>query len=363
VLNWKIGVEIELIAPIGKTRADLAWAIAQARGGRVRRFFHRQAEPIKTQNQSVFENLTLGFEAIDAKGAVIARFVDDLTLQADCERNAAPLPGWYRIVADDARFLSLITRHCDPHAPLEAVLDPIAALFGTAPQRHPSGMVRVSDDQDQSIAIGAPLPGQRERPCEIITPPLFVDQEEALEALLAPARAAGFAAPIEGATHIHFDAAPLTEAATIARLAQTLLRHGAQMKRLLGANPNCVRLGAWPAAFAALSESPAFAALDWPSARAAMLETGLSKYCDYNLINIAKANAAKHTFELRVLPTHLHARPIMAAGELFAGLLRWCVETAGAPLAIPETLPGLIAALQLPEDLSKHWKAQALKSL
>lgn len=360
VLDWQIGVEIELMAPVGVTRADLAWAVARAQGGRVRRFFHQQAEPINIPAQSVFENLTLGFEAIAPDGASIARFVDDLTLQADCDRAAQPLRDWYRIVADDARFLRLLSRHCDAEAPLETVLSPFAALFGVTPEHHPSGMVRVSDEQGQSIAIGAPLPGQRERPCEIITPPLRTGHGAALDALLAPARAAGFTLPMEGATHLHFDAAPLTRAPILARLGQTLLQHGAALKRLVGANPHCVRLGAWPDAFADLCASPNFATLDWPAARAAMLEAGVSKYCDYNLLNIAKANATKHTFEVRVLPSHLHAAPIIAAAGLFEGVLRWCLATADTSCPLPETLPDLIAALPLDLALARHWGAKAL---
>jgi Putative amidoligase enzyme len=144
------------------------------------------------------------------------------------------------------------------------------------------------------------LPGERERPCEIVTPPLGNDQDALLGALLAEARTAGFSLPLEGATHIHFDAGPPTSAGAITNLVGTLTLHGDALKRLVGTNPNCIRLGKWPDKLPALVVSPGFAALDWPAARKALSTVGLEKYCDSNLLNIATANRAKHTFATRL---------------------------------------------------------------
>ncbi|BAZ12540.1 hypothetical protein NIES4071_43710 [Calothrix sp. NIES-4071] len=44
-LNWKIGIEIELMAPRGLSRQDLAVAIAQKYEGTVISYFHPQSEP------------------------------------------------------------------------------------------------------------------------------------------------------------------------------------------------------------------------------------------------------------------------------------------------------------------------------
>ena len=63
-------------------------------------------------------------------------------------------------------------RHCDPDAEGDRALEPLAALFGTEAQRHEAGMVRVVDERGRSVAIDAPLPGERERPCEIVTAPI-----------------------------------------------------------------------------------------------------------------------------------------------------------------------------------------------
>ena len=353
--NWKAGFEIELLAPRGRSRLDVAERVARRQGGTVRRFFHPQSEPSKVAGKPSFENLTPGFEALDGAERPIARFVDDMTLQAGLDPNAAPLPGWYRIVTDDRRLLRLILRHCDATEPIDRALAPIAGLFGTAPDVHPSGMVKVTDDRGASVAIAAPLPGERERTCEIVTPPLADAQEAALELLLGEARAAGCTLPREGATHIHFDAAPLTSARAVVNLVNALARHGEALKRLVGTNPHCIRLGRWPDRLLALVASPGFAALDWPAARQALGDVGLTKYCDFNLLNLANADPAKHTFEVRVLPASLDAAPIIAAASLFAALLHWCAAPAAGIRRIPDDPQAMIAALPLSPQAQAIW--------
>jgi hypothetical protein len=340
-LTWKMGFEIELMAPHGSSRATLAEHIAGRLGGAVRPFFHPQSEPSQVRGQPVFENLTQGFAVRDATGKPVASFVDDLTLQAGLDKNAPPKPGWYRIVADDGRLLRLAMRHCDPNAPLDALLDPLAALFGTDVQRH-DGMVRVADDHGVSVAIGVPLPGERERPCEIVTAPLEADHSTTLAELLTAARALGFTLPHEGATHIHFDATALLSAHTIATLVDIFTLHGEALKKLVGANPNCVRLGRWPDALPALTRSDRFRAMSWPQARAALNQTGLTKYCDFNLLNIAAENTTKHTFEVRILPASLDPVPVLEAAALFEGLLRLACDP---PATVPRALAVLLAML------------------
>ncbi|MBX3431285.1 MAG: amidoligase family protein [Hyphomonadaceae bacterium] len=344
VLTWKIGFEVELVAPRGVSRADLAARVAQRIGGKVHRRFHQQAEPSKASNVPIFENLTLGFQVSEGDKPV-ASFVDDLTLQRDLDREASPADGWYRIVADDARILRLVCQHCDPAAPLETVLNPLAALFATTPQTN-AGMVRVRDDEDRSVAIAAPLPGERERPCETVTAPIERDHAKVLEELLTDARALGFAAPIEGATHLHFDATALQSASTIATLVDVLWRHGDALKAMFGANPNCVRLGSWPEALPQLTKSQQFRALRWRDAQAALRKVGLSKFCDYNLLNVALGTQTKHTFEVRILPTHLTAAPIIEAAALFEALLGACAGPQARQLAECDSLSDLLAALR-----------------
>src|SRR5436190_1282387 len=114
--SWKKGFEIELMAPPGHSREDLARIVAGKKKGSVQRFFHPQAEPSKVPGTPAFENLTVGFRVLDRQGAAVASFVDDLTLKRDLDKNAASRLGWHRIVSDDARQLQLVARHCDPYA-------------------------------------------------------------------------------------------------------------------------------------------------------------------------------------------------------------------------------------------------------
>ncbi|MCB9760350.1 MAG: amidoligase family protein [Alphaproteobacteria bacterium] len=351
VTPWRLGVEVELLAPPGRSRADLAEALAQAAGGRVRRFFHPQSEPAKVPGQPVFRNLTPGFEALDAEDRPIAACVDDLTLQEDLDRLRAPRDGWLRVVSDDARLLRLVARHGDPDADLPEAIAPVAALFGTAPEAGPGGMWRVQDSEGASICIGAPLPGERERPCEVVTPPLEADRGPRLRSILETARALGFTAPVEGATHLHFDAAPLRSASAVAALIRWWQAWRMPMRRLLDTNPRCRRLGPLPDAVVALGNDPAFAALSWPEARQRLVDARPTKFLDLNLRNLALELPGKTTVELRILPVHLDATPILQAAALFEQVLRRAVEGAplpGGPTRPPGAVPAMLEGLELP---------------
>lgn len=347
VVPWKMGVEIELLAPRGRSREDLALAIAEHHGGRVRRFFHPQGEPSKVPGTPVFESLTLGFVAEDPEGNALARCVDDLTLQDDLDRKHPPRAGWYRIVSDDARLLRLAMRHSDAAEPLDTVLAPLADLFGSTVEEGVGGMRRVTDAAGASIVLGARLPGERERACELITPPIESDHFERLETLLCLARSLGFTAPAEGAIHLHFDAAPLCAATTVANLVGLLSVHAEVLKRRIGTNPRCRRLGGWPSALFDLVASPDFITLAWEDAREKLAQLELTKYCDFNLRNLVHQTPDKHTFEVRILPVWLEGRRIVEAAALFAAILHWAREGTGRANAIPANFDEFHEALSL----------------
>ena len=201
-MQWKTGFEIELLAPIGSSRADLAQRLAAETDGLAQRIFYPQSEPGMAPGIPVFENLVIGFDVTDRQGAPVARLVDDLTIRADLDREAAPAAGWMRILSDDPRFLSLVQHHCDPRAPIASVLDPLAGLFGTLPERAEADLVKVTDAMGRAVAIATGLPGERERPCELITPPFLDGQAGKLEFLLARARELGFTVPAEAARSV-----------------------------------------------------------------------------------------------------------------------------------------------------------------
>ena len=329
MIAWTIGVELELLAPRGSSRRALAETYARAAGGSVVPFFHPQSEISAVPGKPVFENLTLGFTARDASGAAIASCVDDLTLVDDLVREAPPQPGWFRVVGDDTRLLGLVARHGRADAgPREAIAG-VAALFGTEPEDCGGGTFRVTDRNRSPIAIATPLPGERERPCEIVTPPIARDHEARLDALLAPARALGFSIPLEAAVHVHFDAAPFRSARAIAALVHGLAPRLPELRREFATNPRCRRLGPWPAALVGAIDEPGFAALPWPDAQARLqaLDPPLTKYCDINLRNIVYDIPDKPTIEVRIFPGAIEAAPVIAAAERFAGLFREAIAT------------------------------------
>jgi len=341
--TWKIGVEVELLAPQGHSRLDLAQAIADYYGGSVRYFFHPQAEFSKVPGKPIFQNLTLGFEVLHPQGHWLAQCVDDLTIQADLNRSQPPLPHWYRIVSDDSRWLQLVKRLANPHASLEQVLLPIAELFGTPLEFGEGGMVRVTDDNQSAIAMTVPLPGERERPCELITAPLVDDHLARLEALLSLAKTLRFTLPRESATHIHFDATSLASPLIVANLVNFLWQHGDHLKQLVKTNPNCRRLGKWPVALSQLIKSPGFTTLPWEEAKTRLAALKLSKYCDFNLNNLIQPLKDKHTFEVRILPGGLEGDKIIELAAVFETILRWAMGDGEAGLK------------KVPSKLTRFW--------
>lgn len=264
----------------------------------------------------------------------MASCVDDLTLQHDLIRSAPPALGWYRIASDDLRLLRLIQEVADPEAGQAEVLAPLARLFGTVLVEGPGGMTRVDDRSGASVAVAAPLPGERERPCELVTAPLPLDRaadgleaRPGLDAYLREARRLGFTAPQEGATHLHFDATPFQSPCAFAALVLTLAERGEALKASLGPNPHCRRLGPWPQALLEVVREPGFAELSWTQACARVGSTGLSKYCDFNLLNVIGGHPMLNTVEIRVLPVHLEAAPILAAARRVVELFEQALQS------------------------------------
>lgn len=333
--RWRAGVEIELLAPRGRSRRDVAEAVAARVGGSVRTRFSLQSEPGASPDHPTMANLTLGFDVAGPDGAPVASFVDDLTLLEDVDRRAPPTPGWFRIVGDDPRWMRLAARVCDPLAGAESVLRPLATLTGGAVHAADHGMFRCVDASGAPLAIASGVPGERERGCELITPPLTDELPERIATLLDVAVGFGCTIPVEGAIHVHLDAAPLRSAAAVTRLIAWYHAWGPALKRLVRTNPRCRRLGPWPDALLAVVRDPAFAELPWEAARAALKVPGLTKYCDLNLTNLVNQVADKHTVELRIFPVWGAADPIVAAVDLFEAVARRALLPAPVPWVQP----------------------------
>lgn len=354
-LDWKIGIEIEMVAPKGVNRRDLAKAIALHFQGNVTPYFHPQVEPSKVSGQSLFKNLTPAFEVRDQHGQRIAQCVDDLTLQDDLDKTASPQAGWYRIVSDEHRLLQLVMQQADASDPLSDVLTPIAHLFGTEPQHGHGEMVRVMDQTGESIAIAAPLPGERERPCELITAPIDHNHYETLDVLLGIAHQLGFKPAAEGAIHIHFDATALMHASVLANLMRVLWQFGDELKTLVKSNPRCRRLGRWPQALYDHIQQPEWSDLDWQQATQSLAPFEVSKHCDFNIKNIIDGNVEKQTFELRILPVCLDATTTLETAKLFEAMLQWAIH-ADKGQQPPATLHAFMGELTLSAKIIEDWQ-------
>jgi hypothetical protein len=344
-LNERIGFEIELLAPAGSDRRTLADRIRREQGGQVGRFFHTDSEPSLVPGMGHFWHLTPGFAVLDRAGAPLATLVDDITITADLTRDRArPAPDEhsYRILSDDRRLLRLVADHTPADTPFQRVLDDAAALFGSTVETV-GAVRRLRDRAGASIAMATSLVVGRERPCEIITPPLSRDHEAALETLLRPARELGFTVPTEAAVHLHFDGAPYRSASTFSNLVRLFGHWREALHVALGTNPACTRLSALPAALLDLVESQDAAGRvddgSWGRLQAAARTAGLTKYFDVNLTALLKDDPTRDTVEVRILPGSLHASDIVRRAAFVEALLARCREARPFPRPT-QTEPG-----------------------
>ena len=145
----------------------------------------------------------------------------------------------------------------------------------------------------------------------------------------------GFSVPKESATHIHFDAKPLLSARVTANLVCFLHTYGDILKRLIGCNPLCRRLGNWPKSLLQIVCRPDFKSLPWEKARLLLIDCHLKKYCDFNIKNYVLNLKNKSTFEVRVLPGMMEVDKVLQAISLFEGVLNHCIADLEIPFLEP----------------------------
>jgi hypothetical protein len=318
-LHRRTGFEIELIAPRGLSRRTLAVELAGRCGGRIHPVWHHDSEPSLVPGLGRFVHLTQGFEVRRADGRPLCTLVDDITLLADLDPRATPPPGWFRILSDDQRLLRLLARHSDPGGTLDAALDATAQLWGSVVQRV-GDVYRLDDSSATTIALAAPQGAERERPCEIVTPPLTGDHHEALEELLSAARDLGFTVPVEAAVHLHVDGAPFREAHALANLVRLFAHWREPLRTLLQTNPACRRLAPLPSSLVAAADGGA----PIEQLRKAADEGELTKFFDVNLTQVLTDTPFRDTVEIRILPGAIDAGPIVDRAALVELLLDRC---------------------------------------
>lgn len=318
-LHRRTGFEIELMAPRGLSRRTLAVELAGRCGGRIHPVWHHDSEPSLVPGLGRFLHLTQGFEVRRADGRLLCTLVDDVTLLADLDPRATPPPGWFRILSDDPRLLRLLARHSDPGSTLDAALDATAQLWGSVVQRI-GDVYRLDDPGAVTIALAAPQGGERERPCEIVTPPLTTGYHEALEELLGAARDLGFTVPAEAAVHLHVDGGPFREAHALANLVRLFAHWREPLRTVLQTNPACRRLAPLPESLVAAADGGA----PVEQLRKAADEGELTKYFDVNLTQVLTDAPIRDTVEVRILPGGIDAGPILDRAALVELLLDRC---------------------------------------
>lgn len=310
----RAGFEVELLAPAGSSRFDLAREIASRAGGSVRRRFHVDTEASSAPGVRTFWHLTPAFDVVDVGGGAVCSLVDDTTIVADLDARAPSQPGWYRILSDDPRLLRLVERHADPAEGIGSVLEPVAELFGARVQ-DVRGVRKLDDGAGATIAMAAPLPGERERPCEVVTPPWEDDHVRRLEELLEPARDLGFTVPAEAAVHLNLDAGPFRDVERFRGVVTTFGERREELRELFATNPRCTRLAPLPAELVELvrQDWP-----DWASLRAAAAGTAVTKFSDVNLTRVLGVRPGPDVLEVRILPGSIDGASI---GGQFAQLV------------------------------------------
>jgi Putative amidoligase enzyme len=320
-LHWRTGFELELLAPCGSSRRTLADALAKDCRGQVRPVWHQDSEPSLVNSLGGrFLHLTQGFEVVVDSGDLLCTLVDDVTIVAELDPAATALPGWHRILTNDSRLLRLLDRISDPGGPLETSLDGAASLWGVAAEQH--GKVWRVESAGETIALATASGGERERPCEIVTPPLTEDHAGALERLLGPARDLGFTIPAEAAVHVHLDGGPFREAGALANVVRLFAHWREPLRQLLGTNANCRRLAALPAELVALTDG----APTLEEMGAAATRGELTKFFDVNLTQLFRNDPIRDTLEVRILPGALVADEVIERAGIIETLLERCLD-------------------------------------
>jgi hypothetical protein len=344
-LHQRIGFELELLAPRGASRRTLATALAHKCGGRVQPVWHRDSEPAPVPSLGGrFLHLTQGFEVIRSSGELMCALVDDVTITADLSVSAAPEDGWHRLLTDDLRLLQLLSRVSDPGGPLEAALDEAASLWGVPVER--IGRVWRIESDGATIALATPSGGERERPCEIVTPPIVADHEAILEELLGTARELGFTVPREAAVHLHVDGKPFRGANTLANVVRLFGWWREPLRELLATNGDCRRLAALPDELVSLVDgSPS-----WDELRAVAARSGISKFFDVNLTQVLRDDPLRDTLEIRNLPGTLDAAEVVERARLVEALLDRCCDQQKFPYPPDAPVAGVRHLRQLVGD-------------
>jgi hypothetical protein len=291
----RVGLEVELLAPPGKTRVDLARALAKQAGGALRLAFkyHGQGELPDGRPDC---HLTPAAKVV-VKGAWFASVVDDPTIVDDLPPTTARM----RIArTDDVRLAAWIERNCASWAPLKKTFQATEEEDGFV------------DPWGQPLVRWHEVSAERARVCEVVLRPLSPRElAPTLRRVMKLADGLGFTVPVEAAIHAHFDAAPLRSTRLLRRLVLDWSKERPRMLRLLEPNPRCRKLGPFPADVVRVAQA-ATDDLPFETLAAGLLLGGLHRAVDLNLLGRVERYPKQPTIEVRCLPGSLDAEATLA---------------------------------------------------
>ena len=305
----RVGLEVELLAPPGKTRFDLARALAKQAGGALRLAFKYHGQGTLPDGRP---DCQLSPAAkVMVRGKWFASVVDDPTIVDDLAPDAEST----RIArTDDVRIAAWIERNCPGE------FGPLKKTFAATEEE--DGFV---DPWGLPLVRWHQVSSERERVCEVVLRPLNKKElAPTLRRVLKLARSLGFTVPAEAAIHAHFDAAPFRSTALLRKLVLSWTKERTRMLSWLEPNPRCRKLGPFPPDVVRVAQT-ATDDLPFETLAAGLLLGGLHRAVDLNLLGLVERYPKQPTIELRCLPGSLDPEATLArlsfAESFLSGLL------------------------------------------
>ena len=299
--SLRVGLELELLAPPGKTRLTLARALARRLGGRVEFGFKYHGAGFLPDGRPDCR-LTDAFRVVRA-GKCLATFVDDPTIVDDLGEASRP-HAVFR--TDDVRLATWVERACWGSS-VKTALQPLRSEFSA---RRDAG--QWVDPLGHPLLGLAEEPRERLRVCEVVLPPLRgAALEERLRLVCDAAKALGFAVPAEGAVHAHYDAKPFQRTRALRRLIVEWTKQRTSLLRVLKPNPRCRKLGPFSAEVLQVARA-ADDAMPFSTFAAGLGLAGLHRAVDLNVLGVVERFPKQPTVEVRCLPSTLEADETLA---------------------------------------------------
>jgi len=365
----RVGLEIEFVVPAGRTRRDLALALARP-GERLRDVAQRADMPLGAPDEKpprFWSGVFRGCRIESADGRWRWSVVQEMgvAVDADSPAHLGEARRWPWVgVLDPAcadRVAEALEATWDPRAALERAAPLLGwrvhgpesgAPFALALHQACAEILQLGRSVDPWVAVGeggrvAAVASfeqlGRERVAEVVTAPLPLGAVgRSIREVYAAVAAVGAQIGRESGTHVHFDGAPFRSPAALARVLNVLDAWREPTWTLLGW-PGSRLTGPIGPPVVYLANRCAENGASWDELRSRLADYGVTKFCDLNVANLVDEHPRKPTFELRILPVDaepsLMVRRTQLSIEIVLGALR-----ATGPITHPGRQPATRAA-------------------